>query len=56
MTFDQFLKHTPQAAAPAANPGLFQRALSTTAGGATMLGLGTIGGGMVMANKASENY
>jgi len=30
--------------------------LGSAAGGATMLGLGALGGGMMMANKASENY
>jgi hypothetical protein len=30
--------------------------LGSAAGGATMLGVGALGGGMMMANKASENY
>ena len=58
VTAAQMYQHqNPAAGAPAAPaPGFFNRALSSAAGGATMLGLGAIGGGMMMANKASENY
>jgi hypothetical protein len=58
VTAAQMYQHqNPAAGAPAAAaPGFFDRALSSAAGGATMLGLGAIGGGMMMANKASENY
>lgn len=58
VTAAQMYRHqNPAAVAPAAAaPGFFSRALSSAAGGATMLGLGAVGGGMMMANKASENY